>query len=220
MARAWWHASLLLVCMALPLQLAHGQTRQSGRGASVALTAKWNSTATVLEAAEFLVSAQMHPLVTPPVHPCCYPTLNHHIKSLLSQCGCDQCPNLHACSWHILQADESPAQFWAFVDAWSARGGVNEAAGGQDCWTQIITAAAAHVPPSLGRLLPVVLASRQYSPRLELFATLAAEAAPPQQVRPLPHVALLGMQVGCWRPSMHVPIEKHHTSPSACQMGC
>lgn len=62
MERAWWHVSLLLVCMALPLQLAHGQTRQSGRGASVALTAKWNSTATVLEAAEFLVSMQMHPL--------------------------------------------------------------------------------------------------------------------------------------------------------------
>lgn len=40
------------------------------------------------------------------------------------------------------------------------------------------------MPPSLGRLLPVVLASRQYSPRLELFATLANDSAPLQQVRP------------------------------------
>ena len=95
----------------------------------------------------------------------------------------------------MLQADESPAQFWAFVDAWTSRGCVNEPAGGQDCWAQIVTAVAAHVPPSLGRLLPVVLASRQYSPRLELFATLAAEAAPSQQVRPLLYVAVLGIFV-------------------------
>lgn len=45
----------LLLCLAVVARLAHCQTRQSGRGASVALTAKWGSTATVLEAAEFLV---------------------------------------------------------------------------------------------------------------------------------------------------------------------
>lgn len=49
------HAGLLLLCILAAAQCAHCQTRQSGRGASVALTAKWGSTATVLEAAEFLV---------------------------------------------------------------------------------------------------------------------------------------------------------------------
>ena len=97
------------------------------------------------------------------------------------------------------QADESPEQFWAFVDAWSSRGGVGEAAGGQDCWAQVVTAAAAHVPPSLGRLLPVVLASRRYSPRLELFATLAAEAAPSQQVNSTLHCC------ACTRSATHAP---------------
>jgi hypothetical protein len=107
------------------------------------------------------------------------------------------------------------------VDAWAARGGVNEPAGGQDCWAQIVTAAAAHVPPSLGRLLPVVLASRQYSPRLELFAALAAEAAPSQQVRPLLYVAVLGMRaLQLFAPLMHAPTEQHHTLPSADQMEC
>jgi hypothetical protein len=65
MGRAWWHASLLLVCVVLLPQRALSQTRQSGRGASVALTAKWNSTATVLEAAEFLVSPLIHLLQCP-----------------------------------------------------------------------------------------------------------------------------------------------------------
>jgi Thioredoxin-like domain len=87
----------------------------------------------------------------------------------------------------MMQADESPAQFWAFVEAWSSRGGVAEGTDQQDCWGQITTAAAAHVSPSLGRLLPVVVASRQYSPRLELFATLAEDAAPSEQVGPLLH---------------------------------
>lgn len=120
--------------------------------------------------------------------------------------------NLLRVSGTLAQADESPAQFWAFVDAWAARGGVNEPAGGQDCWAQILTAAAAHVPPSLGRLLPVVLASRQYSPRLELFTTLAAEAAPAQQVRALLHVRLLGLQsVQLLPPSMHALPEDRHT---------
>jgi Thioredoxin-like domain len=88
----------------------------------------------------------------------------------------------------MAQADESPTQFWAFVEAWSGRGGggTAAAAGAQGCWAQVVTAAAAHVPPSVGRLLPVVLASRQYSPRLELFATLAAESAPSEQVNALP----------------------------------
>lgn len=80
------------------------------------------------------------------------------------------------------QADESPAQFWAFAEDWAGRGGSE--LDSQDCWADITAAAARHVPPSLGRLLPVVLASRQYSPRLELFATLAAESAPSEQVQP------------------------------------
>ena len=183
MGRAWWHATLLLVCMVLLLQQAHGLTRQSGRGASVALTAKWNSTATVLEAAEFLVSTQIHPLRTSAADACCHaPAASTTIHSVISYKQWHTMSNLLHAGDTWTQADESPEQFWAFVDAWSSRGGIGEAAGGQDCWAQVVTAAAPHVPSSLGRLLPVVLASRQYSPRLELFATLAAEAAPSQQV--------------------------------------
>ena len=72
------------------------------------------------------------------------------------------------------QADEGPEHFWGFIEGWVARG--SDAPAGS-CWGDILAAARARTSMALGSLLPLVLASRKYSPRLELFATLAAERA-------------------------------------------
>lgn len=87
-----------------------------------------------------------------------------------------------------MQAEEGAPQFWAFVEAWAGRGGGGVLAAesppplDEDCWGQILAAATPHTSPSLARLLPVVLASRKYSPRLEVFNTLATDSSPPPQV--------------------------------------
>ena len=69
------------------------------------------------------------------------------------------------------------------MEAWAGRGSTAADGGSaQECWTRILDAAAAHTSGSLAALLPAVLASRKYSPRLEVFSTLAAEGAPPPEV--------------------------------------
>lgn len=94
-----------------------------------------------------------------------------------------------------MQAEEGSPQFWAFVEAWAGRGGGHgSATQEQDCWADILAAAAPHTLPGLAALMPLVLSSRKYSPRLELFSTLAADSAPPQQVRVwLPDPSLSGV---------------------------
>ena len=81
----------------------------------------------------------------------------------------------------LSQADESPAQFWRFVEGWSVHNG--SSGGGDACWASITEAAGKHTSAGLAALLPAVLSSRKYSPRLEVYASLAADAGAPKQAR-------------------------------------
>jgi hypothetical protein len=76
-----------------------------------------------------------------------------------------------------VQSDEDPALFWAFADGWAAAPGA-AAPDGPQCWAAITDAAAAHLSPSVTKMLHVSLGLRQYSPRLEAFRQLAPP--PPQ----------------------------------------
>lgn len=82
------------------------------------------------------------------------------------------------------QADESPAQFWNFAEGWSVDEGSSGGGNGSDaCWASITEAAGKRTTAGLAALLPAVLSSRKYSPRLEVYASLAADAGAPKQVR-------------------------------------
>ncbi len=84
----------------------------------------------------------------------------------------------------LLQADESPTQFWSFAEGWSVHDGSSGGGNGSDaCWASIIEAAGKRTSAGLAALLPAVLSSRKYSPRLEVYASLAADAGAPKQVR-------------------------------------
>lgn len=82
------------------------------------------------------------------------------------------------------QADESPEQFWQYVEGWSnPEGSIHRQGNGTNaCWSAILTTASVGISTGLASLLPTVLASRKYSPRLEVYATLAADAGAPKQV--------------------------------------
>jgi UDP-glucose:glycoprotein glucosyltransferase len=76
-----------------------------------------------------------------------------------------------------LQADEDPALFWQFVEAWQRDApAAGDAPTPHQCWAGIHAAAVAHLSPNMARLFAVSLAARQYSPRLEMFRQLAQES--------------------------------------------
>jgi len=68
----------------------------------------------------------------------------------------------------LLQADDSPAAFWAFADAWTP----DPARANETCWGALGRSVHDLLPPSSARALQYALAARQASARVALTASL------------------------------------------------
>ena len=68
----------------------------------------------------------------------------------------------------LLQADDSPAAFWAFADAWTP----DPARANETCWGALGRSVRDMLPPSSARALQYALAARQASARVALTASL------------------------------------------------
>ncbi|KXZ46287.1 hypothetical protein GPECTOR_45g157 [Gonium pectorale] len=74
-------------------------------------------------------------------------------------------------------AEEDPSLVWPFLDRLSDLSSVaaGEQAGDEECWRSITAAATQLVTPGVGKLLPLVLASRQYAAKLQMVRQLAEQ---------------------------------------------
>ncbi|PNG99366.1 UDP-glucose:glycoprotein glucosyltransferase, partial [Tetrabaena socialis] len=78
-------------------------------------------------------------------------------------------------------AEEDAALVWPFLDRMAAAAADGGGSGDDEaCWRNITRTAAELVTPGVGRLLPLVLASRQYGAKLQMVRQLAEQFHPQQ----------------------------------------
>eukprot|EP00854_Cymbomonas_tetramitiformis_P021362 gene21362-25675_t len=100
------------------------QASSLSKGVNVALTAKWQATPILLEAAEFF-------------------------------------------------AEESSQLFWQFIETWNDAGSPEDL---ESCRELILSRASSFSSSNMNKMLDVALAMRKYSPKLELFRSLAEQS--------------------------------------------
>ncbi|GAX78494.1 hypothetical protein CEUSTIGMA_g5933.t1 [Chlamydomonas eustigma] len=72
-------------------------------------------------------------------------------------------------------ADEDPSLLWKYLEVF---GSAHEPSDMEQCWSHIMSHASALVPQGVAQVLPLVVASRQYTARLEMFQQLRKQAHP------------------------------------------
>ncbi|MEW5302056.1 MAG: hypothetical protein WDW36_004866 [Sanguina aurantia] len=73
-------------------------------------------------------------------------------------------------------AEQGQELYWAYVESVLDSRPLTASHDPEQCWNHILDQASALVSPSVAKVVPLVLASRQYSAKLEMFRQLALEA--------------------------------------------
>jgi hypothetical protein len=71
----------------------------------------------------------------------------------------------------VLQADEDAKLYWQYVESWDPT--AVQPDDSSKCWEDIVTRTSSILNTSVSKMIPPVLAVRQYSARLAMFSQLA-----------------------------------------------
>jgi hypothetical protein len=70
-----------------------------------------------------------------------------------------------------MQADEDVKLYWQYVESWDPAAAQKDDS--SKCWEDIVTRTSSILNTSVSKMIPPVLAVRQYSARLAMFSQLA-----------------------------------------------
>lgn len=140
----WWAA--VLASLAL---LALGAARRlEPKGAVVTLHTKWLGTPLVHEAAEFLVRLGGVEFLHPQSPVCCCAGLTRLLHTAAAAAATASCLR----PLRPAQAEEGPALFWRFAEAWGTGANPDEAADDATCWERLTGAAGELLTPGLAKV--------------------------------------------------------------------